>query len=97
MNKYFTIAASGMTAEQEKSLATAWKIFAWWHNISGFWLLRDHTGEKTAASVRDEIQKIAPQAQVMVVEMQPSTWASSMKSNESSREWLRSFWPPEGG
>lgn len=95
MTKYFTIAAAGLTATQEKSLTETWAKYAWWHGIANSWLLRDHTDTFTAASVRDTIRAIAPNTAVMVVECVPTTWAG-MSVGEPNREWLRKFWPPEG-
>lgn len=93
--KYYTLAISGATPEQEKQLADTWRGYGWWHGVAGFWLLKDHTNALSAVSLRDTARAIAPQAQVMVLEVSPTTWAgSSMK--EASRDWLRKYWPPEG-
>ncbi|MBB4351022.1 hypothetical protein [Aliirhizobium cellulosilyticum] len=95
MTKYFSIATEGMTAAEEKTLAEAWRSYGWWHGIANFWLLRDHTEKMTAASIRDTIRSVAPTARVMVLDVEPATWAGS-SLNQANREWLKSYWPPEG-
>lgn len=95
MTKYFTVNASGMTAEQERALAKEWSHMGWWHAMPNFWLLRDHADTLDAMAVRDKVQAIAPSARIFVQEAQPTTWAAS-GVNEDNRGWLRKFWPPEG-
>lgn len=95
MTKYFSIVLNGANVEQEKKIAAMWSGYGWWHGIPNFWLLRDHTGVMTATSIRDALQAIAPLSQIMVMEAQPTTWASRAM-NESNREWLKKYWPPEG-
>lgn len=96
MTKYFSIAAVGLTADQEKELAACWKSYGWWHGVTGFWIMRDVTNQKTAKVLRDEIRRIAPNSRIMVVEMgTPTTWAGG-GMNDSNRDWLRKYFPPEG-
>lgn len=93
--RYYTLAISGATAEQEKRLAEVWRPYGWWHGVSGFWLLKDHTDLMSAASLRDTARTVAPQAQIMVLEVQPITWAG-ITMDAANREWLKTYWPPEG-
>lgn len=96
MTKYFTVTTSQISADEEKKIAEHWKSYGWWHGVGSFWLFRDHTDTKTAASLRDEVRAIVPQARAFVMEVDPKMWAGS-GMNESNREWLRKYWPPEGG
>jgi hypothetical protein len=95
MTKYFTIATGQLTADQDKILAEHWKGYGWWHGVSCFWLLRDHTDIKSAASIRDDLRDLIPAARVFVLEIDPQTWAGS-GMNEANRDWLGKYWPPEG-
>jgi len=96
MIKFFSVATSGMTADQDRALADFWRGRGWWHGVPGFWILKDTTGQKTAAQVRDEIRNIAPNAKCMVIDMgTPKTWAGS-RMTDSNRDWLRKYFPPEG-
>jgi hypothetical protein len=95
MTKYFTIALAGATPEQETKLAELWRGRGWWHGITNFWLMKDISGTRNAASIRDEIRAVAPTARVLVVECAPQTWAGSSMT-ESNRDWLKNYWPPEG-
>ena len=96
MARYFSIAIDGVTEQQEMQIAASWTGHAWWHGVAGFWLLRDHLDCMTAESVRDGIGVVIPVARVMVVQIAPITWAGN-SMNEANREWLRKYWPPEGG
>lgn len=96
MAKYFSVATSGMTAQQDQALADFWRGRGWWHGVPGFWILKDITDQVTASDVRNDVRKIAPGARVMVIDMGvPATWASS-SMNEANRDWLRKYFPPEG-
>lgn len=95
MTKYYMIAASGLTADQEKKITEIWTGYGWWHAIANCWLLRDHTDQMNVVDIRDSIRQISPGAQVMVFEVNPVTWAGAAV-NDSNRDWLRRFWPPEG-
>ena len=95
MNKYFTVALSGVTPEQEKLIAARWAGYGWWHGVTNFWLLRDHHGTFSAASIRDAIREIAPHANLLVIEIDPKMWAGGVMT-EANRNWLRNYFPPEG-
>lgn len=95
MTKYFSIAIEGLSPDEERKLAESWRGYGWWHGVANFWLLRDHTDGMTAASIRDNIRIISTNARVMVIEAQPTTWAGSSMT-QSNRDWLTSYWPPEG-
>ncbi|WP_432331005.1 hypothetical protein RMS29_001790 [Agrobacterium rosae] len=95
MIKYFSIAIEGLSPNEERQLAESWQGYAWWHGVANFWLLRDHTGTMAAPSIRDNIKNISTTAAVMVVEVAPTMWAGSSMT-QSNRDWLKSYWPPEG-
>jgi hypothetical protein len=94
MTKFYSIAISNVTAEEERTLAEAWASYGWWHAVPNFWLVKDPMNLTTAAGLRDQILRIAPTARTMVVEIRPETWAGS-SMDPSNRDWLRQFWPPE--
>ncbi|WP_320202429.1 hypothetical protein [Agrobacterium rosae] len=95
MTKYFTVAIEGLTASQEKQVVESWKGYGWWHGIANFWLLRDHSDTLTAATIRSDLKLISSNAKIIVLEVDPKTWAG-MSMTESNRSWLRKWWPPEG-
>ncbi|MBN8842651.1 MAG: hypothetical protein J0H88_05310 [Sphingomonadales bacterium] len=96
MTKYFTIITSGTTPDHEAKMVEKWKDLGWWHAFPNFWLLRDHFDQLDAPAIRDQITAIAPAARIFVQEADPKMWAAR-SLNESNREWLRNYWPPEGG
>jgi len=95
MFRYFTVATDGLTDEQNRALAEAWKPYGWWHWLPNFWLIKDSTGVLSAHVLRDEILRVAPTTTAMVLEVEPKDWGGMFPEVGPQRDWLRDHWPPE--
>jgi len=76
MTKWFVVGTESITAEQEKSFIDYIKDngFGWWHWIPNFWLITGE-GSPSCIEIRDELHKLAPGKDIIVVEFKPVTWA----------------------
>lgn len=97
MKRRFFVAANPLSAEQEKAFITYLEpgSIAWWHWISGSWLVVDIQGQLTAQSIRDQLLKIAPKARTLVLEVtNAGAWASCGPSApaQDMHDWLHKTW-----
>jgi hypothetical protein len=70
--------------------------FGWWHWLPGVWLITDVSGNFTAASLRDAIQKMFPDTESVVLELRQDgtdTWAAfGPKPPKNMLTWLHENW-----
>lgn len=99
MRRWFVVGTESITAEQEKSFVDYIQStrMGWWHWIPNFWLC---TGDDAPNCdvIRDKFLTIAPGKDIIVVEVNPITWAAyGPKSDKRDMfPWLNSTWsPPE--
>jgi len=96
MRKWFIVGTQSITNEQEKSFITyiQSKGLGWWHWIPNFWLI---TGTSTECSeIRDELHKRTGTQDVLVVEVNPVTWAGygPNTGEQNFFSWLNKTWSP---
>jgi hypothetical protein len=77
MKKHFVLAVGPISTEEEKAITEYFHgKHAWWHWISGFWLIIDSSGKLTTENIRDHVHAVAPNARILVLEVQKgSDWA----------------------
>lgn len=95
MKKKFAVAASPITEAESREISTLFKgRYSWWHWIDDFWLVTDSTGKLKASSIRDQINDIAPDARVMVVEVRGYAWAGHGPGGGKKNmfTWMRENW-----
>lgn len=93
--RYFTVATTQLTDEQNAALVARWKGYPWWHYVANFWLIKDASGSLTASVLRDHVREVAPFAQAIVLEVRPTDWAGLFPIEGPARDWLKNAWPPE--
>ncbi len=96
MKKHFVVAAGPLSTEEEKAITEYFRDkYAWWHWIDGFWLIIDSSGNLTAEDIRNYLHKVAPNARVLVFEVQNiSDWAGVGPETEDRNmfRWIRKYW-----
>ena len=77
MSHLFVVGANPLTSEEEKKIQE-WvrNLAGWWHWIDGFWIFVDPNYNLTSAKIRDEINSISPNANIMVLQVSEiDAWA----------------------
>ena len=99
MKKHFVVAVGPILLEEEKAIIEYFHgKHTWWHWIGGFWLVIDSSGKLTAENIRDHVHVVAPNARILVLEVQKGhDWAGIGPETEQKNmfRWIRKFWIEE--
>lgn len=96
MIRFYVVGIEALTRQQERAFI-AWahdaKGLGWWHWISNFWLLVGHQ-EVTCSDIRDELLRLAPGMDCLVLEVNPVTWAGfgPKTTVHDMFKWIKSTW-----
>jgi len=101
MKKHFMAAAGPISTEEEKSITDYFRgQHAWWHWINDLWLIIDDSGKLTAEKIRNHVHTVAPNARILVLEVQKGAdWAGigpQTKEKDMFR-WIQKVWLEELG
>ena len=96
MSKKFVVGIEGLSTEQEELFRDFIRKdgSGWWHWIGGFWLVDAATDELTVSKIRDQIRDVLSEADALVLEVSPITWAAwgPESENRSLSKWVSEFW-----
>jgi hypothetical protein len=70
---------------------------AWWHWLSGTWLIVDPAGILNAASIRDAVRAAYPEIACLVFEIHGHDEWCGFGPNKAPQDmgaWLENFWLP---
>src|SRR5688572_20483209 len=92
--KHFVVGLSNVDVVQSLRISEAFKSkHGWWHWIDNLWLVVDPYDTTTCEAIRDELQKIAPRARKIVLEVVPVTWAGAgPREPQDMFQWIRDEW-----
>ena len=73
--------------------ATA-KSLKWWHGVETIWLFVDESGQLTADQLRDDLGKMSPIFDCLVIEItgHDDTWAALGDDAKNKFKWLNEIW-----
>ncbi|MCX6256816.1 MAG: hypothetical protein NTW49_02795 [Bacteroidia bacterium] len=98
MKKRFIVCVEVSTNEQSQ-LFLDYIIknnLGWWHWMSNFWLLNNSSGNLNSENIRDELLKIYPEINNIVIEITNNgdTWSAYGPRDESKNyfKWLHDNW-----
>ena len=96
MSRFFVIGINPTTSEQTDSIRN-WlqsQNGTWWHWIDGMWLVVSHDPNVTAASIRENIDRLTPGVHNLVLQVQPINWSGfgPKSENRNMFTWIESVW-----
>lgn len=95
MRKRFTVATDSATDEQNEAMVEYIRSrgLTWWHWIHNYWLIADAEGELTASELVDDLKRIYPEVNTVVLELRADgdTWAG-WGPRAKFFTWLRKEW-----
>ena len=98
MSRYFVVGANPITDKEQTAIRewlSQYKSTGWWNWIDGFWLIVDFYSLLTVEEIRDEFVRIAPNADVMVLQVSRlGTWAGygPTEKNHNMFDWMHDQW-----
>ena len=99
MKKHFVLAGGPISTDEEKAITGYFQgKHGWWHWISGFWLIIDSSGKLTAENIRDHVHTVAPNARILVLEVEQGTdWAGigPQTPEKDMFRWIQKVWLEE--
>ena len=93
MKKRFILVIDNPTKEQQNAVTNFFKsrLLGYWHWFSDVWLLTDITNTWTVTSLRDKVQELIPEVEMIVLTVgSDSTWAGFGKKTKF--KWLHNTW-----
>lgn len=99
--KKFIICLNDTTEAQEQQFVEYIKSInvAWWHWLSGTWLIVDRRNGLTASTLRDQVNICFPNVHCLVFELRDdnNTWSGLGPNSEEKNmfTWIRENWKME--
>ena len=97
MKRRFVVGLNEVPKEQEKEIVRYMNAngFGWWHWLDNFWMVIDRQNILSTEKLRDDLRKIAPDTNMMVIEVVGYTsWSgfgpTAPKGNMF--DWIHKTW-----
>lgn len=93
MSKKFVVCIDVLSQELEIKFKEFLRGSGWWHRMDGVWII-DGTDELTVSKIRDFLVNLGKDANTIVLEVSPVTWAAFGPESENSSfsKWIETYW-----
>jgi len=97
MKKRFVVGINAPSDQAVQSIRDFFrsKKYGWWNWITNFWLVIDWEGKLSAGELRDELGKIVPGENILVLDVSDSRgWSGFGPSTDKANmfKWIQERW-----